>query len=135
MKKQIIKLLQDNPHATEVVREWFLNNLRKGIDKDMGEEFAKFIMNQKIGTDKLATMIHNGPSGLIYVFDDNDIFINVVYQDEVGFVWDMGHPYGGNPSIPYNTRMKAEHKAIFKAMEILEEKLKPKNDEKSEEKS
>ena len=135
MKKQIIKLLKDHPHAAEVVQEWFLNNLRKTITEDMGEEFKKFIMAQSVDLDKLATMIERGPSGLMYVLDEHDIYINVVYQDEVGFVWDMGHPHGGNPSIPYNTRMQAERKAIFKAFEILEDKLKPQKDEKSEEKS
>ena len=135
MQKQIIKLLKDHPHAAEVVQEWFLNNLRKTITADMGEEFKKFIMAQSVDLDKLATMIERGPAGLMYVLDEHEIYINVVYQDEVGFVWDMAHPYGGNPSIPYNTRMQAERKAIFKAFEILDKKLKPKKDEKDEEKS
>ena len=43
MQKQIIKLLKDHPHAAAVVQEWFLNNLRKTITTDMGEEFKKFI--------------------------------------------------------------------------------------------
>tara|TARA_B100001769_G_scaffold274025_1_gene271507 strand:+ start:1431 stop:1838 length:408 start_codon:yes stop_codon:yes gene_type:complete len=135
MKKQIVKLLQEHPKATEVLQEWFITKLHKSITKKIPEEFQKFVESQTIDLEKLSVMIEKGPSGLLYVFDDHDIYINIVYQDEVGFVWDMGHPHGGDPSIPYNTRMKAEHKAIFKAIEILEEKLKPKKDEKSEEKS
>ena len=135
MKNKIVKLLRDNPNATNVLREWFLGNLKAGIDEKMDQRFKDFIMSQRVDDEKLATMIERGPAGVIYVFDEHEIFINVVYQDEVGFVWDLGHPYGGNPSIPYNKRMDAEHKAIFKALELLEEKLKPKQDEEKEEKS
>lgn len=135
MQKQIIKLLKEHPKATEVLQKWFITKLHKSITKEIPKEFQKFVESQTVDLEKLSVMIEKGPSGLLYVFDDHDIYINIVYQDEVGFVWDMGHPHGGDPSIPYNTRMKAEHKAIFKAIEILEEKLKPKKDEKSEEKS
>jgi len=135
MQKQIIKLLEKHPQAKNVVQQWFLNNLLKTVDEGMPEEFKKFVMAQTVDDDKLATMIKEGPRGLLDVLDEHEIFINVVYQDEVGFIWDIGHPHGGNPSIPYNTRRQAEHKAIFKAFEILDKKLKPKEDEKSEEKS
>ena len=101
----------------------------------MPKEFQEFVKAQQVTNEKLAVMVKEGPRGLFDVFDDNEIYINIVYQDEVGFIWDMGHPHGGNPSIPYNNRRDAEHKAIFKAFEILEEKLKPVKDEKSEEKS
>jgi len=135
MKKQIVKLLKEHPKTTEVLQKWFMTKLHKSITKKIPEEFQKFVESQTVDLEKLSVMIEKGPSGLLYVFDDHDIYINIVYQDEVGFVWDMGHPHGGNPSIPYNTRMQAEHKAIFKAIEILEEQLNPQKDEKSEEKS
>ena len=41
----------------------------------------------------------------------------------------MAHPYA-NPSVPFTSRKKAETKAIFKAFELLEDKLKPKTDDK-----
>ena len=133
--KQQIKLLEKHPNAAKEMQDWFLNNLLKTMKDDMPEEFKKFVKGQTVDNDKLAVMIKEGPRGLFDVFDKHDIYINIVYQDEVGFVWDLGHPYGGDPSIPYNTRKQAEHKAIFKALEILDNKLKPKKDEKSEEKS
>ena len=135
MKKQIIKLLEDNPNAKNEVQSWFLSNLLKTVDKGMPQEFKEFVEAQSIDDDKLAVMLTASPRGLFDMCDEHKIYINIVYQDEVGFVWDMGHPHGGSPSIPYNTRKKAEHKAIFKAMEILEDKLKPKKDEKSEKES
>ena len=107
--KKVIKLLDDHPNVKEVVRAWFTERLVKTLDDSMPKEFQEFVKAQ--------------------------IYINIVYQDEVGFIWDMGHPHGGNPSIPYNNRRDAEHKAIFKAFEILEKKLKPKKDEEKEEES
>jgi len=135
MKKRVIKLLADNPNAKNEMQSFFLQQLLNTIEDDMPEEFKKFVKGQTVDDEKLSTLVVNSPRGLFDVFDKHDIYINVVYQDEVGFVWDMGHPHSGNPSIPYNTRKKAEHKAIFKAMEILEDKLKPKKDEKSEKES
>ena len=135
MKKQVIKLLADNPHAKKEIQSFFLQKLLNTIEKDMPEEFKKFVKGQTVDDEKLSTLVVYGPRGLFDVVDKHDIYINIVYQDEVGFVWDMGHPYGGDPSIPYNTRKKAEHKAIFKAFEILEDLLKPKKDEKSKKKS
>ena len=135
MKKQVIKLIAEHPHATKEVQKWFLQNLLKTVNDEMPEECKKFVMSQTVDDEKLATIVTNGPRGLFDVFDKHEIYINIVYQDGVGFVWDMGHPHGGNPSIPYNIRMKAEHKAIFKAFKILDEQLKPAKDEKSKKKS
>ena len=136
MKQQIIKLLNKNPHSTKEVQAWFLSNLLKTVDDDMPEEFKEFVKAQQIDDDKLATMIKESPRGLLDVFDEHEIYINIVYQDEVGFVWHLGNPHSeGGASVPYNTRKKAEHKAIFKAIEILDNKLKPKKDEKTKEKS
>ena len=135
MKQQIISLLKKYPHAKAEVQSWFLNNLLKTVDDNMPDEFKEFVKSQTVDDEKLSTMIKEWPRGLLDVFDEHDIYVNVVYQDEVGFVWHMGHPYSDGASIPYNTRKKAEHKAIFKAMEILDDKLKPKEDEKTKEKS
>tara|TARA_Y100000004_G_C8807226_1_gene366023 strand:- start:188 stop:592 length:405 start_codon:yes stop_codon:yes gene_type:complete len=133
--KKVIKLLDDHPNVKEVVRAWFTERLVKTLDDSMPKEFQEFVKAQQVTNEKLAVMVKEGPRGLFDVFDDNEIYINIVYQDEVGFIWDMGHPHGGNPSIPYNNRRDAEHKAIFKAFEILEKKLKPKKDEEKEEES
>ncbi len=133
--KKVIKLLDDHPNVKEVVRAWFTTKLVKTLDDSMPKEFQEFVKAQQVTNEKLAVMVKEGPRGLFDVFDDNEIYTNIVYQDEVGFIWDMGHPHGGNPSIPYNNRRDAEHKAIFKAFEILEKKLKPKKDEEKEEES
>jgi hypothetical protein len=134
MKQQIIKLLNRHTYSTKEVQAWFLSNLLKTVDDNMPEEFKEFVKSQTVDDDKLATMIKESPRGLLDVFDEHEIYINIVY--EVGFVWHLGHPYSeGGASVPYNTRKKAEYKAIFKAIEILDNKLKPKKDEKTKEKS
>ena len=92
MKKQVIKLLADNPHAKKEIQSFFLQKLLNTIEKDMPEEFKKFVKGQTVDDEKLSTLVVNGPRGLFDVFDKHDIYINIVYQDEVGFVWDMGHP-------------------------------------------
>ena len=135
MRKTVEKLLKKHPEARKEVQGFFLSKLSDTIDDKMPEDFKKFVKAQTVDDDKLATLMTNSPRCLFDVFDKHDIYINIVYQDEVGFIWDMGHPHGGDPSIPYNTRKQAEHKAIFKAFEILDNKLKPKKDEKSQEKS
>jgi len=123
--KQVIKLLERHPRSTKEVQAWFLSNLLKTVDEGMPKEFKEFVKAQTIDDDKLAVMLTESPRGLFDIFDKHKIYINIVYQDERGFVWDMGHPYE-NPSIPFTTRKKAETKAIFKAFELLEDKLKPK---------
>tara|TARA_R100000544_G_scaffold35410_2_gene22728 strand:- start:125 stop:538 length:414 start_codon:yes stop_codon:yes gene_type:complete len=128
--KQVIKLLNDNPLSKNEVQKWFLNNLVKTITEEMPKEFQEFVKAQTVDDAKLAVMISEGPRGLFDIFDNHKIYINIVYQDERGFVWDMAHPYA-NPSIPYTNRKKAETKAIFKAFELLEDKLKPKKDDKN----
>ena len=128
--KQVIKLLQDHPLSSKQVQNWFLNNLLKTVDEGMPEEFKEFVKAQTIDDAKLAVMISEGPRGLLDVFDTHKRYINLVYQDEIGFVWDIAHPYE-NPSIPFTNRKKAETKAIFKAFELLEDKLKPKTNAKN----
>ena len=136
MKQQIIKLLNRHTYSTKEVQAWFLSNLLKTVDDNMPEEFKEFVKSQTVDDDKLATMIKNVCFAILVLFDEHEIYINIVYQDEVGFVWHLGHPYSeGGASVPYNTRKKAEYKAIFKAIEILDNKLKPKKDEKTKEKS
>jgi|TARA_R110000822_G_scaffold63780_7_gene156634 hypothetical protein len=127
--KSVIKLLQDHPLTSKEVQAWFLNNLLKTVDESMPKEFKEFVKAQTIDDAKLAVMVSEGPRGLFDIFDKHKIYINIVYQDERGFVWDMAHPYA-NPSVPFTSRKKAETKAIFKAFELLEDKLKPKTDDK-----
>jgi hypothetical protein len=128
--KQAVKLLEKYPLSKKEVQAWFLTNLLKTVDEGMPEEFKQFVKAQTIDDDKLAVMLTESPRGLFDVFDKHKIYINVVYQDEQGFVWDIAHPYE-NPSVTFSNRKKAETKAIFKAFEILEDKLKPKTNVKT----
>ena len=135
MEKQISKLLREHPKVTAKIQEAFITKLVASIDKDkMPEDFQEFVKSQTMEESRLAEIVKAAPHSLFNVFDEEGIYISIIYQDEVGFVWDMGHPYE-NPSIPFNTRLQAEKKAIFRAFEILEDKLNPTKDEEKEEKS
>ena len=128
MMQKAIKLLENHPLTKKKVQSWFLQNLLKTINDEMPEEFKEFVRSQTIDDDKLATLVVESPRGFFDIFDINDIYININYE-EGGFTWRIIEPLQLNlPSNSAKDRRDAESKAIYKAFEILEKKLTPKKD-------
>lgn len=133
-----IELLEKHPLTTEVVRTWFFNEMVKSFaDESVPEEFKEMMKQQGVTNERLAILIDVQPRTLFDVFDENGIIIYfMIFSSPEGTKF-SGAIHTGNDEVPtpigkqYNTRKEAEHAAIEKAFEILENKLTPKelNDE------
>jgi len=115
------KLLENYPHTTEVVREWFMEQMIESFkDQNVPEDFKEFMRQQGVPDDKLIKVIESNPRVLFDVFDNNELIINVIYTGN-GFSWDVADV----KSIKlYSSRKNAEIDAIERAFQMLDEKLK-----------
>ena len=114
------KLLEDYPNATEVVREWFMEQMIESFkDQNVPEEFKEFMRQQGIDNDKLIKVIESNPRVLFDVFDDNGLIINVIHVGN-GFSWNVADA----KSIKlYSSRKNAEVDAVEITFKMLDEKL------------
>ncbi len=117
-----IELLEKHPLTTEVIRQWFFNEMMRSneVAEDVPEEFKKAMVEEAISNDRLAIFIDAQPRGLFDVFDDNNIIIVIKYHDNFGFTWAVEE---ADEQSFYKTRREAESFAIEAAFEILEQRL------------
>ena len=124
---KIIELLEKHPLATEVIRTWFFNQMVASFDDEtVPEEFKEMMKQEGVTNERLATLIDVQPRTLFDVFDENDIFINIIKEDSTKFMWGYVDTTGNyiKDSL-VKTRKEAEITAIEKAFELLEIKLTP----------
>jgi hypothetical protein len=122
-----LELLEKYPLAKKVVKDWFMKTMLESFkDENVPEEFKQFMLEEGIEDDKVGKLIDVNVRILFDVFDENDIFINIIKEDSTKFMWgyvDTTGNYIKNGLV--KTRKEAEHAAIEKAFEILEAKLTP----------
>jgi hypothetical protein len=122
-----LELLEKYPLSKKVVKDWFMQSMLESFkDESVPEEFKQFMLEQGIEDDKVGKLIDVNVRILFDVFDENDIFINIIKEDSTNFMWgyvDTTGNYIKNGLV--KTRKEAEHAAIEKAFEILENKLTP----------
>jgi hypothetical protein len=121
------ELLEMHPLATEVVRTWFFDQMVASFaDEAVPEEFKEMMKQEGVTNERLATLIDVQPRTLFDVFDENDIFINIIKEDSTKFMWGYVDTTGNyiKDSL-VKTRKEAEITAIEKAFELLEIKLTP----------
>ena len=113
-------LLEKYPHATEVVKDWFMQKMLESFkDESVPAEFKEFMRQQGISNDRLSTIIGENPRVLFDILDDNKLIINIVHSEN-GFSWDVDTV----KSVQfYSFRKEAELAAIERAFEILDERL------------
>ena len=120
------ELLEKHPLTTEVVRSWFFDEMVKSFDDEtVPEEFKEMMKQEGVTNERLAILIDAQPRTLFDVFDENDIYINII-RNNGKFMWGWSdneeHSIKGEL---INTRKEAEITAIEKAFELLEIKLTP----------
>ena len=127
-----LELIEKYPAAGKVVKEWFFKSMLESFkDDSVPDEFKEFMLEQGIEDDKIGTLIDVNPRMLFDVFDENDIIIYfMIFSSPEGVRFSaaihIGHNEVPNPiGKQYNTRKEAEHAAVEKAFEILENKLTP----------
>ena len=121
-----IDLLNKHTASAEVIRAWFLEKMIESLQtSDVPDDFKNMMRETGIEDDKLAIMIDANPRMLLDVFDENDIYISVLYTPSIFMVSINQNDLGSR----FNTRKQAELDAIEAAFEILENKLSPKIEE------
>lgn len=122
----IKQLFEQYPNAKTIIKEWFLKEMIGSFENDtVPEEFKQAMLKTGINDEKLAILIETQPRVLFDVFDENEIYINITKGESNYFMWgyadDTGH-YIKDGLV--KSRKEAEHAAIEKAFELLEESVK-----------
>lgn len=121
-------VLENNSHATEVVRDWFVDKMKESLNnQDLPDNFKEFMRQQGLPNDRMLKLFEENPRILFDVFDDNGVIINVVYNNHM-FSWDVNYinsevPYGVKSVDVYSSRKMAEKDAVARAFQILNDKL------------
>ncbi len=114
------QMIEDNPLATEVVRDWFIQKMEDSLrGQELPEDFKQIMRKQGFPNEKLVKLFESTPRVLFDVFDDNGVIINVLHSDAV-FVWDVNNV---KSIYTYSSRKEAETHAVQRAFQILQEKL------------
>ena len=121
-------ILEKFPHATEVVRDWFIAKMEESFkDQGIPDNFKDFMRQQGVPNDRLIKLFQDNPRVLLDVFDDNGVIINVVYNDKL-FTWDVNYtdskiPYSVKSVSMYASRRGAEQAAVERAFQMLNDQL------------
>ena len=113
-------ILEKYPHATEVVREWFIAKMEESIkDQTLPDNFKSFMREQGLPNDKLIKLIDVNPRVLFDVFDDNGVIVNTAHRSGL-WSWSVNETKSANY---YPSRKVAEKEGVECAFQILNEKL------------
>ena len=113
-------LLEKYPYATEAVSNWFMEKMIESFkDESVPTDFKDFMRQQGISNDRLIQIIQGNPRVLFDIFDDNQVIINVICMHK-DFMWNIGDVKSPQS---YSSRKEAEHAAVERAFQILDEKL------------
>lgn len=122
----MLELLEKNPKAAEVIRNWFTDKMIESLNTDdVPEDFKEMIRKDAIDNERIDKILGSQPRALFDVFDDNKIFIFIQYMDVKDNI-EFFHSFRNidtNPVKLFKTRKEAESFAVEIAFEILEQKL------------
>lgn len=119
-----LELLQENPHAAKVIKEYYVELMLNSLDdSSLPENFKDFLKEQGIDEDKVAQMMEANARNVYDVLDDNGFVISMN--------WDMAfnkfsyHINDGHYDKYYDSRKEAESAAVASSIFLLERKLNP----------
>lgn len=116
-----LDLLNDNPKAAVVVKQWFLEKMLDGLkDENLPEDFKSYVRQQDINNEKIGSLIDANPRALFDVFDSHKIYIGTIVDELNGFWWTIN---SDKSAVGYEFRTNCDKSAIELAMSILEERL------------
>jgi hypothetical protein len=122
-----LELLEKYPLAKKIVKDWFMKTMLESFkDENVPEEFKQFMLEEGIEDDKVGKLIDVNVRILFDVFDENEIYLNISRIENI-FMWSLAPNQFLDPRI-FNSRKEAEHAAIEKAFDILENQLSPKEE-------
>jgi hypothetical protein len=87
---------------------------------DLPEDFKEFLVQQGIDNDKIASFIDANPHALFYMFDEQNMIIEIFHDQEKGF----SYKFEGIVSSTYwKTRKEAEMNSLLVCFDLLESML------------
>ena len=119
-----LELLQENPHAAKVIKEYYVELMLNSLDESsLPENFKDFLKEQGIDDDKVAQMMEANARNVYDVLDENGFVISITYDSTFEkFSWYIN---GDQHKIVCSTRKEAENQAVAAALYRLERKLNP----------
>ena len=119
-----LELLQENPDAAKIIKEYYVNLMLNTLDESsLPENFKDFLIEQGLDDDKVAQMMEANARNVYDVLDENGFVISMN--------WDMAfnkfsyHINDGQYNKHYDTRKEAENAAVAVAIHRLQNKLNP----------
>lgn len=118
----MLDLLKNYPEAGKVVKDHFLSKMLEGLnDENLPEDFKEHVRSMGMEDDRIVKLVGEAPRSLFDVFDENQIYINIIYHSEQNmFKYDVN---GEMSSLFYTDRKTAERYAVADAFKLLNEKL------------
>jgi hypothetical protein len=114
------ELLKTHPKAAQVVKQWLLEKMLESIkDDSVPEDFKEAVIAMGIDEDRVADILKNSPRALFDVFDNHKLYIQIVVVNN-GWWWTINDD---KCETEYENRKAAEHAAVEKAFELLNNKL------------
>ena len=127
-----LELLQKNPDAAKVIREYYVELMLNSLDESLlPENFKDFLKEQGIDDDKVAQMMEANARNVYDVLDENGFVISMN--------WDMAfdkfsyHINDDQYKLLYDSRKEAENAAVNVAIHRLQNKLNPKPESEEDE--
>ena len=123
-----LELLQENPHAAQVIKDYYVELMINSLDESsLPENFKEFVREQGVDDEKVAQMMEANARNVYDVLDDNGFVISMN--------WDMAfnkfsyHINDGHYDKYYDSRKEAENAAVASCIFLLERKLNPESNE------
>jgi hypothetical protein len=126
-------LFDSCPHTTEVIKSWLNEKMLESMEetREYPEEFKEFMRTQSVANEQLEELININPRFVYDVFDDNSVYINVLYTGSsftwnitlVGEMRELSVPFKETNG-EFSSRKEAEFDALSSAFFILNEYLK-----------
>lgn len=119
-----LELLQENPHAAKVIKDYYVELMLNSLDESLlPENFKDFLKEQGIDDEKVAQMMEANARNVYDVLDDNGFIISMIYDtDFKKFSWYINDD---QHKILCDSRKQAENEAVAACIFRLERKLNP----------
>jgi hypothetical protein len=119
-----LELLQENPHAAQVIKEYYVELMLNSLDESsLPENFKDFLREQGIDDDKVAQMMEANARNVYDVLDENGFVISMIYDATFKkFSWYINDD---QHKIVVDSRKQAENEAVKACIFRLERKLNP----------
>jgi hypothetical protein len=114
-----IKILNDYPIATEIVRDWFIKKMKQNLEEDMvADDFKEFMIRKGVPDDTLAIMLDQNPRAFFDVLDENNLIIEIIHAGNRLFYFTI-NDQSVLDSGDFEGRVPCERAAVIAAFERL----------------